>query len=112
MELFERIVAEEGQTFLGWRRIKTDASSLGDSARVVEPFMWHAFVGTSARLGRRRPFRGRLYVIRKRFEKEIEESGLDDHKYFYFSSLSCRTLGLQGNAHDRATGPLLRRRPG
>ena len=35
-------------------------------------------------------------MIRKRFESAIEESGLDDHKYFYFSSLSCRTLVYKG----------------
>src|SRR3954453_21252025 len=48
MDLFELIVAEEGQDFLGWRRIPTDASSLGESARAVEPVMWHAFVGRGA----------------------------------------------------------------
>ncbi len=41
-------------------------------------------------------FERKLYAIRKRFEKEIEESGLDDHKYFYFSSLSCQTLVYKG----------------
>ena len=41
-------------------------------------------------------FERKLYVIRKRFEKEIEDSGLDDRKYFYFSSLSCRTLVYKG----------------
>ena len=41
-------------------------------------------------------FERKLYVIRKRFETEIAESGLDDHKYFYFSSLSCRTLVYKG----------------
>ncbi len=96
MELFERLVAEEGQEFLGWRRVKTDASSLGESARQVEPVMWHAFVGRGARLGDAERFERKLYVIRKRFEKEIEDSGLDDHKYFYFSSLSCRTLVYKG----------------
>ena len=96
MELFERLVAEEGQVFLGWRRVKTDASSLGESARQVEPVMWHAFVGKSATMSNAEQFERKLYVIRKRFEKEIEDSGLDDHKYFYFSSLSCRTLVYKG----------------
>jgi glutamate synthase (NADPH) large chain len=96
MELFERLVAQEGQEFLGWRRVKTDASSLGESARQVEPVMWHAFVGRSASLGDAERFERKLYVIRKRFEKEIEDSGLDDHTYFYFSSLSCRTLVYKG----------------
>ena len=93
--LFERIVAEEGQEFLGWRPIATDSSSLGEGARAVEPVMWHAFVGRSPRLDADQ-FERKLYVIRKRFENEIEASGLDDHKFFYFASLSCRTLVYKG----------------
>ena len=96
MDHFERIVAEEGQVFLGWRRIVTDASSLGESAKLVEPVMWHAFVGRGRTIGDADQFERKLYVLRKRFEDEIEKSGLDDHKYFYFSSLSCRTLVYKG----------------
>jgi glutamate synthase (NADPH) large chain len=95
MSLFERIVAEEGQQFLGWRPIATDSSSLGEGARAVEPVMWHALVGRNPRLDADQ-FERKLYVIRKRFENEIEASGLDDHKYFYFASLSCRTLVYKG----------------
>jgi glutamate synthase (NADPH) large chain len=96
MEHFERIVAEEGQELLGWRPIKTDASSLGESARRVEPVMWHAIIGRGRAIDDADRFERKLYVIRKRFEKEIEDLGLDDHKYFYFSSLSCRTLVYKG----------------
>ncbi len=35
-------------------------------------------------------------MIRKRFEREIEDSGLDDHKFFYFCSLSSRTVVYKG----------------
>ncbi len=96
MDLFERIVAAEGQKFLGWRPIRTDGSSLGETARAVEPVMWHAFVGRGPTIGDSESFERKLYVIRKRFERENEESGLDDHRYFYFSSLSCRTLVYKG----------------
>src|SRR4051794_22293027 len=96
MEIFEKIVAEEGQSFLGWRPIAADNSSLGASARAVEPKMFHALVGRSSALADSDAFERKLYVIRKRFESAIEESGLDDHKYFYFSSLSCRTLVYKG----------------
>lgn len=94
LRLFEEIVLEEGQKFLGWRRLKTDNSSLGDGAKSVEPAMFHAVVGSNYDDADR--FERKLYVIRKRFESAIAESGLDDHKYFYFSSLSCRTLVYKG----------------
>jgi glutamate synthase (ferredoxin) len=96
MELFAGIVAQEGQTLLGWRRIKTDASSLGEGSRAVEPAMWHVFVGRGAGSSDADRFERKLYVIRKRFEKEIEDTGLDDRRYFYFSSLSCRTVVYKG----------------
>ena len=96
IEHFERIVAEEGQKMLGWRRIQTDARTLGDSARRVEPVMWHAMIGRGRATSDADRFERKLYVIRKRFEKEIEDLGLDDHKFFYFSSLSCRTVVYKG----------------
>ncbi|MBX6312934.1 MAG: glutamate synthase large subunit [Isosphaeraceae bacterium] len=92
--LFEAIVAEEGQRFLGWRPLKTDNSNLGESARRVEPAVFHAFVGSNYDDPDR--FERKLYVIRKRFEEAIRLSGLEDHKFFYFCSLSCRTLVYKG----------------
>ncbi len=95
-KLFEDIVSEEGQVFLGWRPLKTDNSLLGRSAKAVEPAMFQAFVGRGPQVVDADSFEPKLYVIRKRFESVIETSGLDDHKFFYFSSLSCRTVVYKG----------------
>ena len=92
--LFESIVKEEGLKFLGWRRLRTDNASLGESAKRVEPHMFHAFV--EAPYDDPDRFERKLFVIRKCFERAIEISGLDDHKFFYFASLSCRTLVYKG----------------
>ena len=92
--LFEVIAAEEGQRVLGWRRLKTDNSTLGDTAKSVEPAMYHAILASGYDDPDR--FERKLFVIHKRFESAIEKSGLDDHKFFYFSSLSCRTLVYKG----------------
>ncbi len=94
--IFERIVAEEGQAMLGWRRVPTDNALLGATARAVEPAMYHAFIGRGPRVADADAFERKLYVIRKRFEAEIEKSGLADCKFFYFASLSCRTLIYKG----------------
>ncbi len=96
MALFEKIVAEEGQVFLGWRSLVTDNSLLGNGAKSVEPAIDHAFIGRGPRATTEDAFERKLYVIRKRFEREVEEVGLDDHKFFYFCSLSCRTLVYKG----------------
>ena len=92
--LFETIVREEGLTFLGWRKLVTDNASLGDGAKRVEPAMFHAFVAAPYDDPDR--FERKLFVVRKRFEKAIELQGLEDHKFFYFPSLSCRTLVYKG----------------
>ena len=96
--LFARIVAEEGQHLLGWREVPTDADAadVGPSARAVEPHMLHAFVGRGAGLADQDAFERRLYVIRKRFEKAVERSGIDGAPFCYFSSLSSRTLVYKG----------------
>ncbi|HEY2156002.1 MAG TPA: glutamate synthase large subunit, partial [Isosphaeraceae bacterium] len=92
--MFERIVAEEGLEFLGWRRLRTDNSTLGEGATRVEPAMFHAFVAAPYDDPDR--FERKLFVVRKMFEKAMEVSGLEDHKFFYFASLSCRTLVYKG----------------
>ncbi len=92
--MFERIVAEEGLTFLGWRKLCTENSSLGEGAKRVEPAMFHAFV--EAPYDDPDRFERKLFVVRKKFETAIEVSGLADHKFFYFPSLSCRTLVYKG----------------
>ena len=96
MALFERIVAREGQDFLGWRRLVTDNALLGEGARSVEPAVFHAFVGKHDPGMNENAFERKLYVIRKAFEGEIAKSGLDDRRFFYFCSLSCRTLVYKG----------------
>ena len=93
---FEQIVAEEGQTFLGWRALKTDNALLGEGARAAEPAMYHALVGRGPAISDADHFERKLYVIRKRFETEIEESGLNDRQFFYFASLSSQTLVYKG----------------
>jgi glutamate synthase (NADPH/NADH) large chain len=96
MSLFEKIVAQEGQVFLGWRRLTTDNTPLGQGAKAVEPAIYHTFVGRGESIANDDAFERKLYVIRKRFEREIEDSGLDDHKFFYFCSLSSRTVVYKG----------------
>jgi glutamate synthase (NADPH/NADH) large chain len=95
---FTSIVAEEGQLFLGWRDVPTDAdgADVGPSARAVEPRMLHAFVGRGAGPADDDAFERRLYVIRKRFERAMERSGIPDAESCYFASLSSRTLVYKG----------------
>jgi glutamate synthase (ferredoxin) len=94
--LFTAIVEEEGQHLLGWRDVPTNNASVGASALAVEPSMQHVFVGRSQDVATDDDFERKLYVIRKRFEKASARWGIRDEEFFYFASLSCRTLVYKG----------------
>ncbi|MDD3178916.1 MAG: glutamate synthase large subunit [Opitutaceae bacterium] len=95
-ERFEQIVQSEGQTFLGWRTLPTNSSSLGDTARSCEPFIRQAFIGRSATLTDGMAFERKLYVIRKRAYNEIRHSTLDGAEFWYVCSLSYKTIVYKG----------------
>jgi len=103
--LFETIVAEEGQTVLGWRPVPVDNRALGRTALAAEPHMVQAFVGRSARLADADAFERKLYVIRKRFENAVYGSDLPRRDAFYFTNLSCYTLVYKGMLTPEQLGP-------
>ena len=92
-----KIIAEEGQTLLGWRDIPTDNSSLGQTAKAAEPFMMQVFVARNPNLKDDLAFERKLYVIRKVAEQRIRYGGIiPGGKWFYVSSFSCRTVVYKG----------------
>ena len=93
---FEQIVQSEGQTFLGWRTVPTDNSTLGDSAKACEPFMRQAFIGRNAELKGDMAFERKLYLIRKRAYSDIRTSTMSGAESFYVASLSCKTIVYKG----------------
>lgn len=92
----EEIIAEEGQVLLGWRTVPTDNSSLGEMARKAQPFIRQVFIAPPRPQSDRMAFERKLYVIRKRAEKEIRHGGHPGGKYFYFASLSASTIVYKG----------------
>jgi glutamate synthase (ferredoxin) len=92
---FEKIVREEGQEFLGWRDVPTDNSTIGGTARDVEPVVRQAFVGRGGSTPRD-VFEWKLFVIRKRFGVELGSLGLTEQTFCYVCSLSSRTLVYKG----------------
>ncbi|HEY5476971.1 MAG TPA: glutamate synthase large subunit, partial [Tepidiformaceae bacterium] len=90
------IVEEEGQHILGWRDVPTNNASVGETALAGEPHMQHLFIGRHDGVLSDDAFERKLYVIRKRFEKAIGRAGIKDPQFFYFPSLSCRTLVYKG----------------
>jgi len=99
-KVFAEIVAEEGQTLLGWRTVPTNNASLGFTAKASEPFVRQVFIGRSAKLADDMAFERKLYVIRKRAENTIRygRTGrkIPGGEHFYVCSLSYKTLIYKG----------------
>ena len=55
IEIIESVVAEEGQSFLGWREVPTDPEKIGQIARTGMPAISQFFVGAADGLDQ--PFR-------------------------------------------------------
>ncbi len=102
-QVFERIVREEGQRFLGWRTVPTDHSTIGPTARGTEPVMRQIFIEAAGlpagRFGANEDglaFERKLYIIRRRVENAIKTSEIAQRGMFYVPSLSCKTLIYKG----------------
>ena len=70
-ESVEKIIEAEGLTFLGWRDVPTDDSSLGALARDAMPTFRQVFIGGASGMDLER----RAYVVRKRAEHELGTKG-------------------------------------
>ena len=97
MEIMERAVSKEGLELLGWRDIPVDNSTIGVTARSVEPVMKQIFVGAPADLKDQLAFERRLYCVRKRTAWDVRRAGLNDNnENFYVCSLSSKTIIYKG----------------
>ena len=94
MRELEKTVHAEGGRVLGWRRVPTDTTDIGDFARATKPQFRQVIVGAGAI-----PideFERKLYVIRRLVEKEIASWSDTDYSQFYVASLSTRTIVYKG----------------
>ena len=93
-QVFEEVVASQGQRVVGWRDVPVDPSVTGHIARAVVPTMRQIYIG------RRRvvpsAFERKLYVIRKLTENRIRERGVDPDGFFHVASLSAETIVYKG----------------
>ncbi|MGA3327105.1 MAG: glutamate synthase large subunit [Terriglobia bacterium] len=93
--ILEEIVRDEGLSVLGWRDTPVNANTIGRLARSTQPYIEQVFIkrayGMDADALERK-----LYVIRKRAEKEVSGAELREKSFFYIPSLSCRTIVYKG----------------
>ena len=103
---FEEIVHEYGQTFLGWRKVQVNPSTLGVTSKACMPYICQAFVQKSSDLKDENAFERRLYLIRKIAEKKLRYANNAHHSDFYAASLSCKTIVYKGMLQARQVAEL------
>ena len=90
-EKFNAVIAEEGQTLIGWRTAPTNTESLSETAKQTAPVVRQLFIASDLS---ENPlaFERKLYVIRKR----VENWAKAQHLTFYCPSLSTQTMVFKG----------------
>ena len=92
--LFESIIQEEGQEFLGWRDVPAKEEQIGSQARTTLPYIRQFFIARD--LLNEAQFERKLYVIRNRISRAVQESAIRGKEHVYISSLSCNTIVYKG----------------
>ena len=97
-ETINQIIAEEGQSLVGWREVPIDAkgADVGPAALMAQPRIEQLFVAAGADLDQEQ-FERKLYVIRKRFTHRLrQDTSLSEAKQVYACSLSTKVIVYKG----------------
>ncbi len=94
--IIENGIEKLGQKFLGWRRIPTSNEMLGESVKVVEPYIQQVIIKRDPELEDAEAFERKLFVIRKYIHSQVSASEIPGTAYFYMPSMSYKTLSYKG----------------
>ena len=108
----KQVVAEEGQTLIGWRDIPVDNADLGERVKAVEPAHRQLFIGRGPDVVDENDFERKLFILRKVVSNRIYAASAAGFAEYYPVSMSCRTIVYKGMVLFAATGALLRRLAG
>ncbi|WP_406858658.1 glutamate synthase large subunit [Alsobacter sp. KACC 23698] len=95
-QIVEKVIADEGQHFLGWRDVPVDSSGLGESVKPTEPCIRQVFIGRGASTAGDDAFERRLFILRKVISNTIYDMKDERTRGFYPVSLSSRTITYKG----------------
>jgi len=91
----ESFVAEQGQRFLGWRRVSTDNGLLGKGAREGEPIVQQVFISAAKGISPA-AFERQLFLIRKQAYHKIRSLDLQQTELYYACSFSSKVIVYKG----------------
>ncbi|MBB6449094.1 glutamate synthase (ferredoxin) [Geomicrobium halophilum] len=91
--MISNICTEENAEVLGFRSVPVNEEGIGRIALSAKPYIEQVFIRANGLSGT--GLERKLYVIRKRLEKEVR-SWLPEDEPFYFASLSTQTIVYKG----------------
>lgn len=97
-QAINEIIAEEGQTLVGWREVPIDpkGADVGPAALMAQPRIEQLFISAESGLDQEN-FERKLYIIRKRFSHRLrQDSSLVEAKQVYACSLSTKVIVYKG----------------
>jgi glutamate synthase (NADPH) large chain len=102
----QRYVEAQGQRFIGWRRVPTDAkkANIGKTAAAGEPIIEQMFVAAAESLDRTH-FCRKLYVIRKQAFHSLNKLSLRERHMYYVASFSSRIIIYKGQLTSKQVVP-------
>jgi glutamate synthase (NADPH) large chain len=92
-EILLNLIKEEGVTFIGFREVPRDNTVIGEIARNAEPVIKQILVGGDYEQD---DLERKLFIIRKRAEKAVRESSMEQKNFFYLPSFSTKVLIYKG----------------
>ncbi|MGA9289948.1 MAG: glutamate synthase central domain-containing protein, partial [Anaerobacillus sp.] len=93
-QIVEKAIEEAGQGFIGWRTVPVDETTIGEAACIAQPVIRQVFIKKNNISAEE--FERKLYVIRKKAEKQVaQDSQLSKTKY-YAASFSKDTIVYKG----------------
>jgi len=95
-KLLTDFIAQEKLELLGWRDVPVDNHALGESVKLVEPFIRQIFIARGTDCADQDAFERKLFVVRKQVENAVRDLNLDHGHAFYIPSLSSRTIVYKG----------------
>ncbi|MBL8588816.1 MAG: glutamate synthase large subunit [Methylobacteriaceae bacterium] len=90
------VIAEEGQTLIGWRDVPVDNADLGEAVKAVEPVMRQVFIGRGPGTPAGDAFERRLFILRKSISGKVYGSDRAAMREHYTVSMSARTIVYKG----------------
>ena len=94
--VLNRQIKKMKMTLLGYRKMPTNNTDLGETAMKSEPQMEQVFIKRPDSIKDADDFERKLFILRKYATRIITESVSGVNNQFYFSSLSYKTIAYKG----------------